>query len=389
MSTGFLVLASRARCRPITQRSSKQRARQARPSWRLTCPAGSTPTPGSRVVPRFVRPRQRRSLRSNLVFSPDRTTSCAASSRCTASTLTCDATSARGHRLDWPVARVEPARRPSSSRSQRAQGNVRHARHRGRRHGNVRRTAPRRSCGAARGGGQDLGRLCGADHPQVDGAQPELMLRTADNVLGAGASALVCGPGLGTEPAAAAILARALKEPVPLVLDADALNLIAAKPRPRGGGRCAFGSHARHTPSRRGRALAAQIRVRSSGGSARVSACDRHAAPRRGRAERRGQRARASGRNLGRQRERQSRRSRPRARATCWPDSPVRSSRRASMRRCRCGSPCACMAPRPMPASRKGAAQWASRASELILAARHLLNAAAASMRSACNSVTE
>jgi hydroxyethylthiazole kinase-like uncharacterized protein yjeF len=41
---------------------------------------------------------------------------------------------------------------------------------------------------------------------------------------------MVCGPGLGTELAAAAILARTLKEPVPLVLDADALNLIAAKP---------------------------------------------------------------------------------------------------------------------------------------------------------------
>jgi hydroxyethylthiazole kinase-like uncharacterized protein yjeF len=68
------------------------------------------------------------------------------------------------------------------------------------------------------------------EHPQVEGTQPELMLRSADHVVGAGANAMVCGPGLGTEPAAAAILARALKEPVPLVLDADALNLIAAKP---------------------------------------------------------------------------------------------------------------------------------------------------------------
>jgi len=69
-----------------------------------------------------------------------------------------------------------------------------------------------------------------ADHPQVEDAQPELMLRSADRVMGAGASAMVCGPGLGTERAAAAMLVRAIVAPVPLVLDADALNLIAASP---------------------------------------------------------------------------------------------------------------------------------------------------------------
>jgi ADP-dependent NAD(P)H-hydrate dehydratase / NAD(P)H-hydrate epimerase len=68
------------------------------------------------------------------------------------------------------------------------------------------------------------------DHPKVDGVQPELMLRRADNVVGAGASALVFGPGLGTDGAAAVMLARAIAETVPLVLDADALNLIAAQP---------------------------------------------------------------------------------------------------------------------------------------------------------------
>jgi ADP-dependent NAD(P)H-hydrate dehydratase / NAD(P)H-hydrate epimerase len=68
------------------------------------------------------------------------------------------------------------------------------------------------------------------DHPPVDWAQPELMLRTADRVIGAGADALVCGPGLGTDRAATAILKRAIAETVPLVLDADALNLIAAHP---------------------------------------------------------------------------------------------------------------------------------------------------------------
>ncbi len=67
------------------------------------------------------------------------------------------------------------------------------------------------------------------DPPPIDATQPELMLRTADRVVGAGASALVCGPGLGTDSPAGAILLRAIREDVPLVLDADALNLIAAQ----------------------------------------------------------------------------------------------------------------------------------------------------------------
>lgn len=70
----------------------------------------------------------------------------------------------------------------------------------------------------------------GEDGPRVDGSQPELMLRLARDVLGAGASALVCGPGLGAGAAANALLLRAIAEPVPLVLDADALNQIASQP---------------------------------------------------------------------------------------------------------------------------------------------------------------
>jgi hydroxyethylthiazole kinase-like uncharacterized protein yjeF len=66
--------------------------------------------------------------------------------------------------------------------------------------------------------------------PAVDWGQPELMLRKANRILGAGASAVVCGPGLGLAPAARALLARAIAERVPLVLDADALNAIAADP---------------------------------------------------------------------------------------------------------------------------------------------------------------
>ncbi len=67
-----------------------------------------------------------------------------------------------------------------------------------------------------------------ASFPAVDWAMPELMLRAADRVLGAGADALACGTGLGTDANAGAIVARALAERVPLVLDADALNVIAA-----------------------------------------------------------------------------------------------------------------------------------------------------------------
>src|SRR4029453_18374919 len=144
-----------------------------------------------------------------------------------------------------------------------------------------------------------------ADHPQVEDTQPELMLRSADHVMGAGASAMVCGPGLGTARAAAAILVRAIAEPVPLVLDADALNLIAASPDLAA--TVARRSAPPPTPPRRGRAIAAQIRSRSSGGPDRVSARDRNPAPRRGRSQRRGQRAGSSGRNLGHQYERQSR----------------------------------------------------------------------------------
>ncbi len=67
-----------------------------------------------------------------------------------------------------------------------------------------------------------------ADPPPVDWGQPELMLRAADAVLDAGADAYVCGPGLGTDDAAKALVDRALALRAPLVLDADALNLIAA-----------------------------------------------------------------------------------------------------------------------------------------------------------------
>jgi hydroxyethylthiazole kinase-like uncharacterized protein yjeF len=65
------------------------------------------------------------------------------------------------------------------------------------------------------------------EHPNVDWGAPELMLRRAQQVLGTGADALVVGPGLGTDADAVQLLSRGLTEKAPLVLDADALNLIA------------------------------------------------------------------------------------------------------------------------------------------------------------------
>jgi hydroxyethylthiazole kinase-like uncharacterized protein yjeF len=65
--------------------------------------------------------------------------------------------------------------------------------------------------------------------PQVDYAQPELMLRKPEQLLGdVPLTAIAAGPGLGTEAAAQRVLAQALRLEVPVVLDADALNLVAA-----------------------------------------------------------------------------------------------------------------------------------------------------------------
>jgi ADP-dependent NAD(P)H-hydrate dehydratase / NAD(P)H-hydrate epimerase len=71
--------------------------------------------------------------------------------------------------------------------------------------------------------------LLAAGAPSVDAAQPELMLRDAGEVLKIGhLSCLAVGPGLGQMPDAAFHLDAALDSPLPLVFDADALNLLAA-----------------------------------------------------------------------------------------------------------------------------------------------------------------
>jgi len=63
--------------------------------------------------------------------------------------------------------------------------------------------------------------------PAVDMQQPELMMRTPEQVM-AESSVLLVGPGMGTGGQAAAVLRKALATGKPLVLDADALNLIGA-----------------------------------------------------------------------------------------------------------------------------------------------------------------
>lgn len=74
--------------------------------------------------------------------------------------------------------------------------------------------------------------LIARDAPFVDPDQPELMLRSADAALKLGhLSALAVGPGLGQTPDAAFYLGIALESGLPLVLDADALNLIGSDPQ--------------------------------------------------------------------------------------------------------------------------------------------------------------
>ena len=63
--------------------------------------------------------------------------------------------------------------------------------------------------------------------PAFDAGQPELMLDVAAQVLAGELSALACGPGLGRSDGARRLLDTACALDVPLLLDADALNLLA------------------------------------------------------------------------------------------------------------------------------------------------------------------
>jgi ADP-dependent NAD(P)H-hydrate dehydratase / NAD(P)H-hydrate epimerase len=78
------------------------------------------------------------------------------------------------------------------------------------------------------GAGRVYAGLLAQDAPPVDVSQPELMLRDVAEVIKLGhLSCLAVGPGLGQRPDAAYWLGAALESDLPLVADADALNLIA------------------------------------------------------------------------------------------------------------------------------------------------------------------
>jgi hydroxyethylthiazole kinase-like uncharacterized protein yjeF len=72
----------------------------------------------------------------------------------------------------------------------------------------------------------------GAAALAVDPVQPELMLRSLAQLgePGAAVDVLVAGCGMGTDGVALACVQQALEHAGPLVLDADALNLLAAQP---------------------------------------------------------------------------------------------------------------------------------------------------------------
>ena len=75
-----------------------------------------------------------------------------------------------------------------------------------------------------------LGLIAG-DAPGVDSTQPELMLRPVHELFKLDyLDCMVVGPGLGMGTAACFWLSCALESALPLVLDADALNLIATYP---------------------------------------------------------------------------------------------------------------------------------------------------------------
>lgn len=80
------------------------------------------------------------------------------------------------------------------------------------------------------GAGRVLLGLLAPDAPAVDLVQPELMLGAPERLLSGRLAALACGPGLGLSDNAHALLERACRLAHPLVLDADALTLVATDP---------------------------------------------------------------------------------------------------------------------------------------------------------------
>ncbi|HNI73041.1 MAG TPA: NAD(P)H-hydrate dehydratase, partial [Accumulibacter sp.] len=67
--------------------------------------------------------------------------------------------------------------------------------------------------------------------PAVDWLQPEGMLRDPLHLLATALDALACGPGMGDASVARDLLDSACALDLPLLLDADALNLLARTPQ--------------------------------------------------------------------------------------------------------------------------------------------------------------
>ncbi len=184
-----------------------------------------------------------------------------------------------------------------------------------------------------------------ADAPKFDASMPELMLRHAGPVLDAQPDALVVGPGLGTSDAARSLLARALPLPIPIALDADALNLIAKDPALR----AATATRAAPTlatphPGEAARLLNVDVAAIQND---RLQAAQRLVQELNANVVLKG-----AGSVL----------AHPdgtwdiNASGGCW----VRCWRKDWTRRRRCALPCACTVPRPMPWWLKAAARWAS-----------------------------
>ena len=79
------------------------------------------------------------------------------------------------------------------------------------------------------GAGRVYACLLGPSAPCIDPGQPELMLRPVE-LMPEHPSAIAIGPGLGTEENARRLLKTIIPRNVPLLLDADALNLVSLRP---------------------------------------------------------------------------------------------------------------------------------------------------------------
>lgn len=79
------------------------------------------------------------------------------------------------------------------------------------------------------GAGRVYAGLIDPQAPSFDPLQPELMLRRPQALLQSALAALVCGPGLGISLEASELLETAIALDQPLLLDADALNLVASE----------------------------------------------------------------------------------------------------------------------------------------------------------------